>query len=48
MKQGDKEKNFVSCVLYLHNDEETVIEFLQGICSVMRQKFAPIWNNLSI
>lgn len=36
---GNREKNFVSCVVYLHNDGATVKEFLGGICSVMQQNF---------
>lgn len=39
MIQTGKEKNFVSCVVYLHNDESTVQEFLQGIVGVMRDNF---------
>ncbi len=39
MQQDNKEKNFVSCVLYLHNDGDTVTEFLQGICGVMQENF---------
>lgn len=34
-----REKNFVSCVVYLHNDSATVKEFLGGICKVMQQNF---------
>lgn len=34
-----KEKNFVSCVIYLHNDGRTVREFLGKICSVMQENF---------
>lgn len=34
-----KEKNFVSCVVYLHNDEKTVRPFLRGICQVMQDNF---------
>lgn len=36
---GDREKNFVSCIIYLHNDEDTVNVFLQNICSCMEQNF---------
>ncbi len=35
----NKEKNFVSCVLYLHNDERTVKSFLSGVCKVMQDNF---------
>lgn len=35
----NKEKNFVSCVVYLHDDEKTVKHFLQGICGVMQEHF---------
>ncbi len=34
-----KEKNFVSCVVYLHNEGSTVKSFLQNICSVMWENF---------
>ncbi len=33
------EKNFVSCVVYLHNEGSAAGEFLQGICDVMRENF---------
>ena len=39
MGQAGKEKNFVSCVLYLHNDSATVKDFLRSICAVMRDNF---------
>ena len=39
MGQKNKEKNFVSCVVYLHNDSEIVSEFLGSICSVMQENF---------
>lgn len=35
----NKEKNFVSCVVYLHNEEATVKEFLEKICQVMQENF---------
>lgn len=35
----NKEKNFVSCVVYLHNEGDTVKEFLQKICQVMQENF---------
>lgn len=35
----NKEKNFVSCVVYLHNEGKAVKEFLAGICKVMRDNF---------
>ena len=35
----NKEKNFVSCVVYLHNEGETVKEFLAKICRVMQEYF---------
>lgn len=35
----NKEKNFVSCVIYLHNEEQKVKEFLKTICGVMQQNF---------
>ena len=28
----NKEKNFVSCVLYLHNDGKNIREFLKTVC----------------
>jgi dolichol-phosphate mannosyltransferase len=34
-----KEKNFVSCIIYLHNDADTVKAFLRGICGVMQEHF---------
>lgn len=34
-----REKNFVSCVVYLHNDGRTVKEFLGRICGVMESSF---------
>lgn len=33
------EKNFVSCVVYLHNEGSRVKEFLNGVCSVMMDNF---------
>lgn len=39
MGQTGKEKNFVSCVIYLHNDGATVREFLGGVCDVMQNNF---------
>lgn len=41
MQQGlqNKEKNFVSCVIYLHNEGSTVKDFLQNICRVMWENF---------
>ncbi|MBR1771997.1 MAG: glycosyltransferase [Lachnospiraceae bacterium] len=39
MAQTSKEKNFVSCVIYLHNDAETVKPFLANICQVMQDNF---------
>ena len=35
----NKEKNFVSCVVYLHNEGNAVKSFLQNICSVMWDNF---------
>ena len=35
----NREKNFVSCVLYLHNEGETVKNFLSEICRVMQENF---------
>ena len=35
----NKEKNFVSCVVYLHNESDTVKDFLEKICQVMRENF---------
>lgn len=35
----NKEKNFVSCVVYLHNAEASVKKFLQGVCRVMQEHF---------
>ncbi len=39
MKTQNKEKNFASCVVYLHNDEKTVKEFLQMVNKVMQDNF---------
>lgn len=41
MQQGlqNKEKNFVSCVIYLHNEGSAVKDFLQNICRVMWENF---------
>lgn len=38
-KQTGKEKNFVSCVVYLHNDEAVVGDFLGKISRVMQDNF---------
>ncbi len=35
----NKEKNFVSCLLYLHNDEESVKDTLEKILRVMHENF---------
>ena len=35
----NKEKNFVSCVVYLHEDEKTVKSFLREVCKVMQDNF---------
>lgn len=35
----NKEKNFVSCVLYLHNDGKNIREFLQTVCGTMEENF---------
>lgn len=39
MKQTGKEKNFVSCVVYLHNDGAVVKDFMRSICDVMNTNF---------
>ena len=39
MGQTGKENNFVSCVIYLHNDSGVVKEFLRGVCGVMQEHF---------
>ena len=40
MKENvQREKNFVSCVLYLHNEGSSIGEFLKGLCDVMRENF---------
>lgn len=36
---GSKEKNFVSCVIYLHNDAELVGNFLGKVCGIMQENF---------
>lgn len=35
----NREKNFVSCVVYLHNNGNTIRTFLEGICKVMQDNF---------
>ena len=35
----NKEKNFVSCVVYLHNESNVVKDFLEKICQVMQENF---------
>lgn len=35
----DKEKNFVSCVLYLHNEGKVVSDFLGMVCRMMQENF---------
>ncbi len=39
MERTGKEKNFVSCVVYLHNDEAVVKDFMRSICNVMQANF---------
>lgn len=39
MGQTGKENNFVSCVIYLHNDSGVVKDFLRGVCGVMQEHF---------
>ncbi len=38
-KLQNKEKNFVSCVIYLHNEGRAARDFLQSICGVMWENF---------
>lgn len=35
----NKEKNFVSCVVYLHNEGENIKPFLKEICNAMQENF---------
>lgn len=35
----NKEKNFVSCVVYLHNESGIIKNFMQQICQVMQDNF---------
>ena len=35
----NKEKNFVSCVLYLHNDGAGIRDFLKTVCGTMEENF---------
>lgn len=35
----NREKNFVSCVVYLHNEGSAVKEFLEKVCGVIRENF---------
>ncbi len=37
--EPNKEKNFVSCVIYLHNEGSAVRGFLRRICQTMREHF---------
>lgn len=37
--QNNKEKNFVSCVVYLHNEGEAIKDFLRAVCGVMEENF---------
>lgn len=37
--QQNREKNFVSCVVYLHNDGSLVKEFMSAICGIMWDNF---------
>lgn len=39
MGQTGKENNFVSCVIYLHNDSSVVKDFLRGVCGIMQEHF---------
>ncbi len=39
MKSLNKEKNFISAVVYLHNDEKKVENFLQSINKVLNENF---------
>lgn len=39
MGQTGKENNFVSCVIYLHNDGGVVKDFLRGVCGIMQEHF---------
>lgn len=36
----EKEKNFVSCILYLHNDARNIREFFHLICNTMQENFS--------
>ena len=35
----NREKNFVSCVIYLHNEGKQIRDFLGLVCGVMRENF---------
>lgn len=37
--RSDKEKNFISCVIYLHNDADRVKNFLHNVCTVIQENF---------
>lgn len=37
--KSDKEKNFISCIIYLHNDVDRVKKFFHNICSVIQENF---------
>jgi len=38
-KLQNREKNFVSCVIYLHNEGDAVKNFLSSVCQVMEDNF---------
>lgn len=35
----EKEKNFMSCIIYLHDDDKYVYGFMSRLCQVMKQNF---------
>ena len=44
----NKEKNFVSCVLYLHNDGKNIREFLKTVCgTVAKVEIVALLNSIS-
>ena len=34
-----REKNFVSCIVYLHNDSNRVRDFMSKVCGIIQENF---------
>ena len=39
MKKMDKEKNFISAIVYVNNNEERIEEFLNHLIDVLEENF---------